>query len=164
LVQVWGDHVIGRLRPKAKALFQAGRFVGVDGERAVFGLPNEIHRDRCEGVQDEIEQALSDQFGRPIALELVVDPGSEPPRVRTEPAPDGYDEPPASQAGRSAAGPARGAGAAATDTPPAPPGPDLADEADDLSVFDDELGEIAEVDNSAEARVLQAFPGAEEVG
>ena len=36
---------------------------------------------------------------------------------------------------------------------------------EDLSAFDEsELGEVADVDNSAESRVLQAFPGAEEVG
>ena len=79
LVQAWGDHVIGRLRPKAKALFQAGRFVGVDGERAVFGLPNETHRNRCEEVRGEVEAALSEQFGRPVALELVVDRGRAGP-------------------------------------------------------------------------------------
>ena len=37
-------------------------------------------------------------------------------------------------------------------------------EEEDLSAFEEsELGEIADIDNSAEARVLQAFPGAEEV-
>jgi hypothetical protein len=36
---------------------------------------------------------------------------------------------------------------------------------EDLSTFDEaELGEAVDVDNSAESRVLQAFPGAEEVG
>ncbi len=152
LVQAWGDHVIGRLRPKAKALFQAGRFVGVDGERAVFGLPNETHRNRCEDVRSEIEVALSEQFGRPVGLDLVVDPGAEPVGARPSlPA----DDP----------GPAAGA-VVPTPAPPAPAAPpvDYSD-AEDPSVFDEsELGEVAQVDNSAEARVLQAFPGAEEVG
>ena len=76
LVQAWGDHIIGRLRPKAKALFQAGRFVGVEGDKAVFGLPNEIHRSRCEEVRGEIELALADHFGRPVGLVLVVDAGA----------------------------------------------------------------------------------------
>jgi hypothetical protein len=41
---------------------------------------------------------------------------------------------------------------------------DEPDESEDPSVFDESnLGEIADVDNSAQARVLQAFPGAEEV-
>ncbi len=83
LVQAWGDQVIGRLRPKAKALFQAGRFVGADGERAEFGLPNQIHRNRCEEMRTEVEAALAYQFGRPIPLVLVVDaaPGSPAPSV-----------------------------------------------------------------------------------
>jgi hypothetical protein len=38
------------------------------------------------------------------------------------------------------------------------------DESEALSAFEEsELGEVADVDNSAQARVLQAFPGAEEV-
>jgi DNA polymerase-3 subunit gamma/tau len=181
LVQAWGDHVIGRLRPKAKALFQAGRFVGVEDDRAVFGLPNETHRNRCEEVRGEIEAALSEQFGRPVALDLVVDAGAEPPRNRTGVFAEGDDDAPASPPGRSTQG--------VTGAPPVNPAPDRSgpsapsggsvraaepdDRADadspedlgDLSAFDEEqLGEIADVDNSAEARVLQAFPGAEEVG
>jgi hypothetical protein len=40
---------------------------------------------------------------------------------------------------------------------------DDADE-EDFSAFDEsQLGDVADVDNSPEARVLQAFPGAEEV-
>ena len=77
LVQAWGDHIIGRLRPKAKALFQAGRFVAVEDDRAVFGLPNEIHRNRCEEVRGEIEAALADHFDRPVKLVLVVDAGAD---------------------------------------------------------------------------------------
>ena len=205
LVQAWGDHVIGRLRPKAKALFQAGRFVGVNGEQAVFGLPNETHRNRCEAVRSEIEAALSEQFGRPVGLELVVDPGAEPLQSR---AGSPSDEPPSPTSRGSGVGPEPGPGAGQGPDGPARTGPDGStspaataggstpttsaglsagggdrarstgadhvDEADrydgpddaaDPSVFDEyDLGEVADVDNSAEARVLQAFPGAEEVG
>jgi DNA polymerase-3 subunit gamma/tau len=181
LVQAWGDHVIGRLRPKAKALYQAGRFVGVEDGRAVFGLPNEIHRNRCEEVRDEIEAALSEQFGRPVGLDLVVDAGAEPPRSRTGPVAEGDDDAPASLSGRSTAGTTGAPSATQPSDRPGPSAPsgvsvgaaepdDTADRDDpedlgDLSAFDeDQLGEIADVDNSAEARVLQAFPGAEEVG
>ncbi len=177
LVQAWGDHVIGRLRPKAKALFQAGRFVGVEDERAVFGLPNEIHRNRCEDVRGEIEVALSEQFGRPVGLELVVDPGAEAPRNRQEPAPDDHDQSATTVTGGSSLGAPASSTAAGPPAPvpidgPADPddhddpgGRGHLDDHDDLSAFDDaQLGEIANVDNSAEARVLQAFPGAEEVG
>jgi DNA polymerase-3 subunit gamma/tau len=158
LVQAWGDHIIGRLRPKAKALFQAGRFVGVEGDRALFGLPNETHRIRCEEVRGEIESALSDHFGRPVVLTLIVEPGSG-----GSPAPEA-DLPPSS--------PSRRSGTAAN--PPAPPAANApasesemgaAEPIEDLSTFDEaELGEAVDVDNSAESRVLQAFPGAEEVG
>jgi DNA polymerase III subunit gamma/tau len=156
LVQAWGDHIIGRLRPKAKALFQAGRFVGVEGDRALFGLPNETHRTRCEEVQGEIEVALSDHFGRPVDLVLVVDPGSEPPKARIG---GSSDEQPAASATARASGPVT--------TEPGSPSehPGGVDDHEDPAVFDEsELGEIADVDNSAETRVLQAFPGAEEVG
>ncbi len=127
----------------------------------MFGLPNETHRKRCEDVRSEIEAALSEQFGRAVGLELVVDPGAEPARSRP-----GSD--PASQP--SAVGWPRAAPRALWRRPtavaaPRPAEPDGYSDDEDPSVFDEaELGEVAEVDNSAEARVLQAFPGAEEVG
>jgi DNA polymerase-3 subunit gamma/tau len=158
LVQAWGDHVIGRLRPKAKALFQAGRFVGVEDDRAVFGLPNEIHRTRCEEVRGEIESALSDYFGRPVALVLVVDAGvaggSESPVITSTAAgpPPSVDQP--------APEPTQGP----TELDRGAQQEEGSDDLEDISAFDEsELGEVAQVDNSAESRVRQAFPGAEEV-
>ena len=172
LVQAWGDHIVGRLRPKAKALFQAGRFVGVDGDRAVFGLPNETHRTRCAEVQEEIGSKLSEHFGRPVGLVLVVDSGAGPDGADHRPG----DGDPGAHASRAAASPTSpgplpsggrgregGGGGAAPTAGPAtsPSGPD---EGEALSAFEEsELGEVADVDNSARARVLQAFPGAEEV-
>ena len=161
-MQAWGDHVIGRLRPKAKALFQAGRFVAVEDDKAVFGLPNEIHRDRCEEVRGEIESALADHFGRPVGLVLVVDAGHRAARPR-----------PDSAGGDAAARPGRRRRPRSRRPRPADPtrpgrrrtggaGPE---DIEDLSAFDEsELGEVADIDNSAESRVLKAFPGAEEVG
>jgi DNA polymerase-3 subunit gamma/tau len=145
LVQAWGDQVIGRLRPKAKALFQAGRFVGADGTRAEFGLPNEIHRNRCEEMRPEVEAALADQFGRPIPLVLVVDGSPGTPAPGPGAPGDRDDDAPAPATAPSSA-------------------PVEADGSDgDLSDFDADDLEVAEIDNSAEARLLQAFPGAEEV-
>jgi DNA polymerase III subunit gamma/tau len=195
LVQAWGDHIIGRLRPKAKALFQAGRFVGVDGDRAVFGLPNDMHRTRCEDVRGDVEAALSEHFGQPVGLTLVVDPGgAEGPASTGSTSPDPAPAaPPASRS--SSPGALEGTVEASADPPRPPSAPSASDptgpepqrrpgqdrhsgdevqhqpaeagessEEDDLSAFDEsELGEIADIDNSAEARVLQAFPGAEEV-
>jgi DNA polymerase-3 subunit gamma/tau len=185
LVQAWGDHILGRLRPKAKALFQAGRFVGVEGDRAVYGLPNEIHRARCEEVRGDIEAALSEHFGRPVGLVLVVDagaaglPDSEAPAPVADPggSPPGARNRGATSDTQAGAPPTRrppDAGEAAPDGPDAdadrpeeaaPPGSqDHLGDVEDLSVFDEaHLGEVVDVDNSAQARVLQAFPGAEEV-
>jgi DNA polymerase-3 subunit gamma/tau len=101
LVQAWGDHIVGRLRPKAKALFQAGRFVGVDGDRAVFGLPNETHRTRCAEVQEEIVSKLSEHFGRPVGLVLVVDRGAGPDGADNRPG----DGDPVASVSRSTASP-----------------------------------------------------------
>jgi DNA polymerase-3 subunit gamma/tau len=154
LVQAWGDHILGRLRPKAKALYQAGRFIGVDGERAVFGLPNEIHRTRCEEIKGDIEPVLSEHFGQRIVLSLVVDDGAS------------FPPPPPSSAPSSSPAPSEGL-APSPAGPPAvssPSGPTEYDETEDMSVFDEsQLGDVATVDNSVKARVLQAFPGAEEV-
>jgi len=150
LVQAWGDHIIGRLRPKAKALFQAGRFVGADDDKAVFGLPNEIHRTRCKEVQGEVETALGDHFGRPVRLELVVDAQAVPSESNDRPTTPSSDRSPGASPG-----------APAPDSVTAEP----TDEPESISAFDEsELGEVAAIDNSAESRVLKAFPGAEEVG
>jgi DNA polymerase-3 subunit gamma/tau len=171
LVQAWGDHIIGRLRPKAKALFQAGRFVRVEGDKAVFGLPNEIHRSRCEEVRPEIEAILSEHFGRPVGLILVVDgeAGGDVGLSGTRGEDVGQ---PTSRAGRPAPSPVGGADRAREVLNP-PVGPEPTDGVvtpageeldDDLSAFDaSQFGEVADVDNSAQARILQAFPGAEEV-
>jgi DNA polymerase-3 subunit gamma/tau len=165
LVQAWGDHILGRLRPKAKALFQAGRFVGTEDGKAVFGLPNDTHRQRCEEIRGDVEPALTEYFGLPVVLSLVVEGEAGGPG---EPAPrrSGTDTPPAgSGSGRGLPTPL-----APPSSPPASrpatggtPVPDDDEDTGDLASFHD--GELAEakVDNSAEARVLEAFPGAEEI-
>ena len=56
--------------------------MAVDERGAVFALPNAAHRSRCEEHRAGVEQVLSDHFGRPVPLVLVVDdgaPGVTPP-------------------------------------------------------------------------------------
>jgi DNA polymerase-3 subunit gamma/tau len=81
LTLAWGDRVLGKLSPRAKALYKSGRFTEVDGTAAVYALPNKVHRDRCERVRDDVEAALATEFGRPVPLRLVVDeePSAPPP-------------------------------------------------------------------------------------
>jgi len=71
--------VLGQLSPKAKALYKSGRFTTVDGDAAVYALPNKVHRDRCERVRGDVEAALAAEFGRPVPLRLVVDEATSPP-------------------------------------------------------------------------------------
>ena len=40
---------------------------------AVFALPNDMHRQRCEEYRAEAEAVLAGHFGRPVPLRLVVD-------------------------------------------------------------------------------------------
>ena len=84
LTLAWGDKVLLSLSPRAKSRFRVGRFVASEGGRAMFALPNAIHRDRCEEVRVDVEQALAAHFGRPVPLRLVTEEpghrGRRPPR------------------------------------------------------------------------------------
>ena len=89
LTLAWGDHVLDTLSPRAKSRFRVGRFVPGPGEAATFALPNSIHRDRCEEVRLEVEQALAAHFGRPVPLRLITE--EQAPATAVAPPPD--DEP-----------------------------------------------------------------------
>ncbi|MPY92431.1 MAG: DNA polymerase III subunit gamma/tau [Acidimicrobiia bacterium] len=90
------DAILETLSKSARPRYRGGRFLDSDGPNAVFALPNEIHRDRCDERRGEVEQALAARFGRWVPLTLVVDPddtggggGSSPFPVRagSEPRP-----------------------------------------------------------------------------
>jgi DNA polymerase-3 subunit gamma/tau len=85
LTLAWGDTVLGSLTGPARARFAAGRFVGVEGGAALFALPNEVHRDRCESVRGDVERALGVHFGRPVPLRLVVDGSATVPAPEAAP-------------------------------------------------------------------------------
>ena len=91
LTLAWGDKVLLSLSPRAKSRFRVGRFVESEGGRATFALPNAIHRDRCEEVRVDVEQALAAHFGRPVPLRLVTEdaPGTagSPATTATGPPP-----------------------------------------------------------------------------
>jgi hypothetical protein len=72
--------VLTSLRPKARAIYQAARFVGNEGGEALVALPNEAHLLHAEPLKSDVAAALSSHFGRPIRIRLVVDTGQIPLR------------------------------------------------------------------------------------
>jgi DNA polymerase III subunit gamma/tau len=87
LTQAWGDKVKDIVSKKASVRF-TGRFVSAEGGTAVYGVPNQPHLVRCEEVRGEVEAALSDHFGQPVHLQLVVDNGP----TLAEPEPDEQEQ------------------------------------------------------------------------
>jgi DNA polymerase-3 subunit gamma/tau len=141
LTEAWGDGILQSLPARAKARYASGRFVAVDGDGAHFALPNAAHREQCAEQQAVVEKALSDHFGTTVSLVLDIDDSAAPPGARSGPSP-------------AAASPSSGAAS----SPSAPP----AEEIDyvDPSELDDTSTDQA---SAAQARLLQAFPGASEV-
>ncbi len=73
LVIAWADEILPKLRPKVRAIYQAGRFVGTDGPDALLVLPNDAHILHAEPLRAEVVEALSRHFGRPVGLRLVAE-------------------------------------------------------------------------------------------
>jgi len=85
------DEELDGVRQKVRVRFKGGRVLGVEGATVNFGVVNAIHRDRCDEVKSEIEDALSSHFGQAVTLALVVDddapaPTMDPAKIETKPA------------------------------------------------------------------------------
>ncbi len=141
LTEAWGDGILQSLPARAKARYASGRFVEVDDQGAHFALPNAAHRDQCAEQQTLVEEALADHFGTKVTLVLVI---------------DDIVAPPASGSSKVQSG--RPAGAA-----PPNPGPP-ADEVEEVDPHELMADGSTDQASAAEARLLQAFPGASEVG
>ena len=131
-----------RLPARAKARYASGRFVAVDDQGAHFALPNAAHREQCAEQQPVVEAALSDHFGTKVTLVLDIDDTGTPPAAGPGPSP-------------AASGRPGGGGATAQ-----PPPVDEDEYVDPSELIDDTVSDQA---SAAEARLLQAFPGASEV-
>jgi DNA polymerase-3 subunit gamma/tau len=141
VTQAWGDGILRNLSARAKALYSGGRFVAVDEAGVSFALPNAAHRDRCAELAPLVEGALTQHFGTPIHLVLVVDGGVEVPAPPT------------------------GAPAGGSTHLPSPEDPEGAEEVD-LEEIRAATSTSTDTDqaSAAEARLLEAFPGTSEVG
>ena len=154
VVAAW-PQVIGRLTNRARARYGAGKWLEV-GDSAVFALPNPIHRDRCDELRPEVEEALAAHFGVAVPVSLVVD-GAPAAAVDDSPAP-------------AAPGPRAGAPTSPDPDPDPDPAPEAPESAADP--FDDDLDDIGDVDELPDAdipamssidRIAEHFPGAEVV-
>ncbi len=81
------------VRQKVRARFRGGRVLSVEGSTVMFGVPNTIHRDRCEEFKSEIESVLSTHFGQAVSLSITVDddapaPTMDPAKIETKPVAD----------------------------------------------------------------------------
>ncbi len=85
MVLAWGDTILADLPSKVRVRFQAGRFLANDASSVVFALPNQIHLSRCEETRDEVDNALSQHFGRAVPLRLTIDDDSTPPPPDLQP-------------------------------------------------------------------------------
>jgi hypothetical protein len=144
LTEAWGNGVLHNLPAKVKALYSSGRFVSVDASGARFALPNEAHRDRCAELSSEVESKLSAHFGTPVRLVLVVDGAGALPSA------------PPREAGNGG-GPSEGRERRRRPEPE----PEEFDEEDPEALAS--LEGDADIAAAAEARLLEAFPGASEV-
>jgi DNA polymerase-3 subunit gamma/tau len=135
LTEAWGDGILQSLPARAKARYASGRFVAVDEQGAHFALPNAAHRDQCAEQKALVEAALSEHFGTKLTLVLDIDDTAPPSAPRSGPSP------------------------AAAPPDPSPPAHE-AEDMDPHDLMEDSSGDQA---TDAEARLLQAFPGASEV-
>jgi DNA polymerase-3 subunit gamma/tau len=80
------EHIRAKLPNKARARFE-GRWVSVDGGIAVYALPNEPHRQRCEEIRGDVEATIAAFYGVSLTLRLVAEADSASP-PSADPRPD----------------------------------------------------------------------------
>ena len=92
-VAVWTDDILGALAQKPRVRFAGGRWLSIDADTAVFGLPNPVHVQRCEEYRPEVEAALQARFGRPVTVRIVVDGDAVDPSTPAKLDPVEVDQP-----------------------------------------------------------------------
>jgi hypothetical protein len=193
LVIAWADHVLASLKPRARAVYNVGRFVAMEDGVAVFALPNSAHVEHAAPLVKDVAEAISRQVGVRIGLRLITeagdfDGGRDDPSAASDSARDAARAAPTS--GDTRGSPSQPAGLSPSQpaglSPSQPAGLSAAQTAaravqpaggtiqpvepeteDNVADFDDlASGEAAGRHDSllwAEGRLLEAFPGTEEV-
>ncbi len=134
----WGDRILPGLRPAVKVYVATGRFLPSEAGAAVYAVPDRGLLTRAEPNRPEVEAALAAHFGRPVPLKLVLDDDSG--------------------AGRAPGGGRRG------EERRGDPAPGYEEPPEDPSDYDwAQMEEAPTAVVSPEQRLLEAFPGAEEV-
>lgn len=151
LATTWTNSVLVSLRPKVRAIFQAARLSAVSEQSVTMTVPNDAHMLHAEPLRSEVEGALSAHFGHKVVIRLISESAGRDQSGRGVP-----------EASPVIAEGSRGpAGASATVEP------EITDE--DFADLAAPIDRDASVEAGptgvdwAKARVLEAFPGAEEV-
>ncbi|HWW53299.1 MAG TPA: hypothetical protein VNY84_06000, partial [Acidimicrobiales bacterium] len=76
ITKAWGDTLLSRLEPGVRSVYRSGRWLAVEGQTAVFALPNALYLDRAEAKRRNVEEALSSFFGVQAKIKLVEDNGT----------------------------------------------------------------------------------------
>ncbi len=85
LVTAWADSILKVLRPRARAIYQVGRWLAVENGTAVFALPNAAHVQHAGALSADVTAAINGHFGSRLRLELVADADTGRPRPGAAP-------------------------------------------------------------------------------
>ena len=130
LIAAFDGALLDGLEQRVRTRFRSGRFLSIDGDIAVFGVPNAHYQPRVVEVKTDVEQAIQATFGRSVTIDVTVDGNAAPP--------------PGSRTATSAA-------------PVRPAGTD--EEIADVGDIND-LADAKDIASTGIDRITQAFPGA----
>jgi DNA polymerase-3 subunit gamma/tau len=160
LVPAWDGQILSTLAIPIRSKWRAGRWIEPAGGAARFAVPNEWHQKVCDDTRRDVEQVLSDHFGRKVSVVVVVDgaaaSGAPGPGGPAGGGPSGGPSagggPAGTSGGGSGGGPARSA--APSPGPSAPP-PDDHDEHIDPS----ELRDAGDITTGGVDLLMREFGG-----
>lgn len=89
LTEAFSGPLLDGLEQRVRTRFKSGRFLSIDGNTAVFGVPNAHYQPRVEEVKAAVEQAIHSMFGANVVINVIVDGEAPPPpgNRSTAPAP-----------------------------------------------------------------------------